>query len=63
MGDFGREFSFKRERDVNLEGENCYGRILKWGSLQLCQSLVNGLYFMCKGFGTCLFIDFLFVVA
>ena len=22
------------------------GRILRWGSLQLCQSLVNGLYFI-----------------
>ena len=32
MGDFGREFSFKRERDVNLENR---GRKLLWADFKM----------------------------
>ena len=42
----GENFLVGLQRDCNLEnkGENCHGTDFKMGSLQLCQSLVNGLY-------------------
>ena len=48
MGDFGRELSYKRARETvmwRIEGENCDGTDFKMGSLQLYQSLVNGLHY------------------